>query len=211
MIPFYKQHKEINAFIESVDQVLNSATVFIEQDLNGPIDSMAYVDEAFQSGKFYDWMQEALGETGRKTEPVLLNIEFRLLPVSFGKFKGMLEEMLSVRRSPYRVSLGQSQVRFLVDDFIESTVNAGHERSHLQRIEEIDASWRFCCMPRSTDGSMLHEIDDPETLEPGFYKTEGDPNTGNYLSTYFFNMGGDAFLVFHNERKLYFLLANGSD
>lgn len=208
---FYKNHKQIEAFIESVDQVLNSNTVWIEQALNGPIDSMAYVDEALQSGKFYQWMQEALGEKNTSTEPVRLNIQFRLLPVSFGKFKGMLEEMLSVGRSPYRVSLEQNQIRFLVDDFIESTVNAEEEKSHLQRTEQIHASWRFYCMPRSYDGPTRHEIDDPETTESGLYKAEGDVNTGNYLSGYFYNLGGDAFLVFHNDRKLYFLLANGSD
>jgi hypothetical protein len=210
-MPFYSQHTEIKAFIEAVEQVLNGATVFIEQEFNPSTGVMAYVDEAFQSGKFYDWMQEALGETTRRTEPELLNIQFRLLPFSFLKFKGMLEEMLSLKRSPYSVSLTQNQIRILVDDFIESTVNADQERSHLQRQKEIDRSWRFYCVPRSHDGSMLHEIDDPEVIQSGLYKAEGNPNTDNYLSTYFFNMGGDAFLIFHNDRKIYFLLSNGSD
>lgn len=210
-MPFYSQHTEIKAFIEAVDQVLNSATVFIEQELKTSTDVMAYVDEAFQSGTFYDWMQEALGESHRKTEPIRLNIKFRLLPFSFGTFKGMLEEMLSVKRSPYGVGLTQNQVRFLVDDFIESTVNADQEKSHLQRMKEIDATWRFYCVPRSHDGSMVHEIDDPEVVQSGLYKAVGNTNTDNYLSRYFFNLGGDAFLIFHNDRKIYFLLCNGSD
>lgn len=210
-MPYYSQHKEIAAFIGAVDQVLNSATVLIERELNKQTDIIAYVDEAFRSGKFYSWMMDALGEDFPKSEPPLLNIQFRLLPFSFGKFKQMLEEMLSVKRSPYQIDLAQDHIRLLVDDFIESTVNAGQERSHLQRTEEIETAWRFYCLPRHDPNAWSHEIDYPGTDEGGLCKASGESNTGNYLSDYFYNLYGDAFLVFHNGHKVYFLLTNGSD
>jgi hypothetical protein len=172
---------------------------------------IAYVDEVFRSGKFYDWMQEALDNNGREAEPVLLDIQFRLLPVSFLKFKHILETMLALERSPYRIALAQNQVRFLVDDFIESTVNADQARSHLQRSDEIETSWRFYGVPRSNGYASSYEIDYAGPDAVGLYKQRGNKNTDNYLANYFYSLVGDAFLVFHNDHKVFFLLTNGSD
>lgn len=212
-MPFYSQHKEIAAFIESVDQVLNSNTVFIEQEFKPGGSILVYVDEAFRSGRFYTWMQEALGDPdGKAKYPVTLDIPFRILPLTFAKFKQSLEEMLSVERSPYRVALADNQIRFLVDDFIESTVNENHETSHLRRFAEIEASWRFYCIPRHEDLIMnTYEIDYPGTEEVVLRKLALSAPGRNDPFDYFCNLSGDAFLVFHNERKIYFLMTNGSD
>lgn len=211
-MPFYSKHKEIASFIESVDQVLNSNTVFIEQEFEPEGGILAYVDEAFRSGRFYTWMREALGDTDDKaTHPLRLNMTFRMLPFSFAQFRYMLEEMLAVERSPYRVALSGDQIRFLVDDFLESTVNEGHEKSYHLRSAEIETSWRFYCIPRE-DGSMHeHEIDYPGADEEGLRKRTLYADSGSDVFDYFYNLGGDAFLVFHNEHKVYFLMTNGSD
>lgn len=201
---------EIRAFTEAVDQVLNSNTVLIRRELplHREFDVVAYIAEAFGSGDFHAWFQEALGDSG--TERQRLNRSFVLLRFSFAEFRRMLGDMLSEKRSPYRVDLPRNQRKFLADDFIEATINAHHERSYLQRAEEIDASWNFYAMPRSIDHIDEHEIDHPESGEM-ILKTGPDAEPGNYLERYFYGLGGDAFLIFHNDRTLFFLLANGSD
>ncbi len=81
MIPFYKQHKEIAAFIEAVDQVLNSNTVLIKQDFREQSDPVAYMTEVFASGAFCNWLWEA-GEyerNGRGIQNVDIGLQ-ALLP-----------------------------------------------------------------------------------------------------------------------------------
>jgi|GEM_PF-3629517 hypothetical protein len=214
MIPFYKQHREIAAFIEAADQVLNSNTVFIRQDFSGQGDAVAYMKEAFASGAFCDWVWGAGEYTKAGRE--IPDVGLRLQPLRFPEFKEILEDMLAVEGryfhdSPYNVKLGESQIRFLVDDFIESTVNEGQESSHLKRLAEINAAWRFYSLPRNYIHSKAWEKEFLEEKQEGAYRPMSDLNADNFLARYFCYLGLDCFLVFHNDEHIYFLLTNGGD
>lgn len=214
MIPFYSQHKEIAAFIEAVDQVLNSNTVFIKQDFYAQGKPVSFIKEAFSSGTFCDWVWGA-GEYKRGGREIP-NADVRLQALSFSGFKNILEDMLAVKGkffhdSPYQVKLSENQVRFLLDDFIESTVNEGQESSHLKRMEETDAAWRFYSMPRDYIHSEEWEKEFLAREQEGVYKPMADMNADNFLARYFCYLGLDCFLVFHNDQHIYFLLTNGGD
>lgn len=213
MIPFYNQYKEIGAFIESVNQVLNSNTVFIKQDFDPQTDPIAYMREAFASGAFCDWVWGTEYTWSNRTVP---HVDFRLQALGFLEFKDILEDMLAVKGnhfydSPYKVKLAEAQVRFLLDDFIESTVNEGQERSHFNRIAEIDAGWRFYSLPRNYAHSEEWEREFLEKGQKGVYKPMSDLNADNFMARYFCYLGLDCFLVFHNDQHIYFLLTNGGD
>lgn len=214
MIPFYKQHKEIVAFIEAVDQVLNSNTVFIKQDFSAHTDPMAYLKEAFSSGAFCDWLWGA--DEYKRGGREIPSIDFRLQVLKFSGFKSILKDMLAVEGdyfhdSPYKVKLGDSQVRFLLDDFIESTVNEAQEKSHMKRIAEIDTEWHFYSMPRDYINSTNSEKEFLAKEQEGVYKPMSDINADNFLARFFCYLGLDCFLVFHNDKHIYFLLTNGGD
>lgn len=216
MIPFYKQHKEIAAFIEAIDQVLNSNTVFIKQDFSAQSNPATFMKDAFGSGAFCDWVWGA-GEY-RKNGQQIPHVDLRLQALRFSEFKNILEDMLAVKGnyfhdSPYKVILAENQVRFLVGDFIESTVNDGQERSHLQREKEIDAEWRFYTMPREYIHSEDWEKEFLGQEQQGIYRPMAiaDLNADNFLARYFCYLGLDCFLVFHNGKHIYFLLTNGGD
>jgi len=213
MIPFYKQHQEIAAFIEAVDQVLNSNTALIKQDFSAQGNLTAYMRDAFASGDFCDWLYGA-GEY-RKNGRTIPGVSLILQKLSFSEFKNILEDMLAVKGmyfhdSPYKVALEESRIRFLLDDFIESTINEGQERSHLNRISEIDDTWCFYSLPRN----YIHSEDwEKEFLEKedSLYKPMSDMNADNFMARYFCYLGLDCFLVFYNDRHVYFLLTNGGD
>jgi hypothetical protein len=216
MIPFYKQHKEIAAFIEAVDQVLNSNSVFIKQDFSAQDNPTGFMKEAFGSGAFCDWVWGAGEYTKGGRE--IRNVDLRLQALSFSGFKDILEDMLAVKGkyfhdSPYKVKLAENRVRLLLDDFIEATVNDGQESSHLKRMAEIDAEWSFYTMPREYIHSEDWEKEFLWKEQQDIYRpmAMADLNMDNFLARYFCYLGLDCFLVFHNDQHIYFLLTNGGD
>lgn len=210
---------DIGLFIESVDQVLNSNTVYIQYNLPSPnFNLVNYIQNLFISGKFYDSFMLALNEAQSVNEQkTITNIELKLLPISFIEFKKILVDMLAVKKvyfhdSPYKVDLGEKTIQFVVDNFIEASLNYENAEPYYNNIKQIEDAWHFYSMPRH----YVNEGDDDreflQNVNGQMYRPMSKINNDNFLGrNYFMYLGLDSFLVFHNKKRIVFLMTNGSD
>lgn len=210
---------EIESFIESVDQVLNSNTVYIQHDLPSQnFDVANYVKELFLSDTFYNLLNQALKNKFRSgnEQKIISNIELKLLPISFHEFKKILVDMLAVKKvyfhdSPYKVDLGEKTIQFVVDNFIEAAINYQNAESYSKNTKQIEDSWQFYSMPRDYVNEDIDGLQFLQNINGQTYRPMSRINSDNFLGNYFCNLGLDCFLVFHNKERVIFLLTNGGD
>ena len=199
----------MHKFIKQTEQVLNSNTIFFSVELpQGESNAIAFIEQSIKTGKFCEY---AGGELMKfcPENPAISNLEWMPLKVSFEKFKEVLVDMLVVNKvhfhdAPYGGRWDEKYATILVEEFWLSILIDNPTR-------ESEEQWAFYTMPRDYVNSTKEELEFLQTHDSASYRPMSIKNTDNPLGKYFCGFGGDCFLIFHTDKRVYCLLTNGCD